>query len=165
MQAAFRDNHGLQCGYWHAGNDHVGIDIVNRYGDKLDEDTSARAGRQYLPLHRLPTSSNRCSTRPPHEGLAAAGIAPQATTTLIQDRRVSWNGGNNDSCGGQKGVEALASVVRKETPFHYRQGPLRRRYQIAGMTHAHFVRSPHAHAKVKGIDSSAAMKMPAWSAC
>ena len=28
------------------------------------------------------------------------------------------------------------------------------------MTHAHFVRSPHAHAKVKGIDSSAAMKMP-----
>ena len=29
-----------------------------------------------------------------------------------------------------------------------------------GMTHAHFIRSPHAHAKVKSIDSSAAMKMP-----
>ena len=28
------------------------------------------------------------------------------------------------------------------------------------MTHAHFVRSPHAHAKVKSIDTSAAMKMP-----
>ncbi len=28
------------------------------------------------------------------------------------------------------------------------------------MTHAHFVRSPHAHAKIKSIDTSAAMKMP-----
>ena len=31
---------------------------------------------------------------------------------------------------------------------------------LQGMTHAHFIRSPHAHAKVKSIDSSAAMKMP-----
>ena len=28
------------------------------------------------------------------------------------------------------------------------------------MTHAHFIRSPHGHAKVKSIDSSAAMDMP-----
>ena len=28
------------------------------------------------------------------------------------------------------------------------------------MTHAHFVRSPHAHAKVKSIDFTEAMKMP-----
>src|SRR5947208_7666845 len=28
------------------------------------------------------------------------------------------------------------------------------------MTHAHFIRSPHAHARVKGIDSAAALKMP-----
>ena len=28
------------------------------------------------------------------------------------------------------------------------------------MTYAHFIRSPHAHAKVKRIDSAAAMKMP-----
>src|SRR6202022_2422216 len=32
--------------------------------------------------------------------------------------------------------------------------------KLQGMTHAHFIRSPHAHAKVKSIDSSAAMKMP-----
>src|SRR5260370_32951333 len=32
--------------------------------------------------------------------------------------------------------------------------------KVQGMTHAHFGRSPHAHAKVKSIDSSAAMKMP-----
>src|SRR5882762_10708337 len=28
------------------------------------------------------------------------------------------------------------------------------------MTHAHFVRSPHAHAKIRSVDTSAAMAMP-----
>src|SRR5882757_883799 len=39
MQAAFRDNHGLQCGYCTPGMIMSSIDIVNRYGGKLDEDT------------------------------------------------------------------------------------------------------------------------------
>src|SRR6202790_3533074 len=39
MQAAFRDNHGLQCGYCTPGMIMAAIDIVNRYGGKLDEDT------------------------------------------------------------------------------------------------------------------------------
>src|SRR6201999_4506447 len=32
--------------------------------------------------------------------------------------------------------------------------------KLTGMSFAHFIRSPHAHAKVKSIDSSAALKMP-----
>ena len=39
MQAAFRDNHGLQCGYCTPGMIMSAIDIVNRYGGNLDEDT------------------------------------------------------------------------------------------------------------------------------
>src|SRR5947209_10585503 len=39
MQAAFRDNHGLQCGYCTPGMIMSAIDIVNRYGGTLDEDT------------------------------------------------------------------------------------------------------------------------------
>src|ERR1700728_3453430 len=39
MQAAFRDNHGLQCGYCTPGMIMASIDIVNRYSGKLDEDT------------------------------------------------------------------------------------------------------------------------------
>ena len=38
-QDAFRDNHGLQCGYCTPGMIMSAIDIVNRYGGKLDEDT------------------------------------------------------------------------------------------------------------------------------
>ena len=39
MQAAFRDNHGLQCGYCTPGMIMSSIDIVNRHGGKLDEAT------------------------------------------------------------------------------------------------------------------------------
>ena len=39
MQAAFRDNHGLQCGYCTPGMIMSAIDIVRRHGGKLDEAT------------------------------------------------------------------------------------------------------------------------------
>src|SRR3982750_3893440 len=60
------------------------------------------------------------------------------------------------------GVEGIgASVVRKEDRrFVTGKGRYVDDIKIIGMTHAHFVRSPHAHAKVKSIDSAAAAKMP-----
>jgi aerobic carbon-monoxide dehydrogenase small subunit len=39
MQAAFRDNHGLQCGYCTPGMIMSAIDIVHRHGGELDEAT------------------------------------------------------------------------------------------------------------------------------
>ena len=39
MQAAFRDNHGLQCGYCTPGMIMSAIDIVHRHSGKLDEET------------------------------------------------------------------------------------------------------------------------------
>ncbi len=60
------------------------------------------------------------------------------------------------------GVEGIgASVVRKEDKrFITGKGRYVDDIKLTGMTFAQFVRSPHAHAKVKSIDSSAAMKMP-----
>ena len=43
MQAAFRDNHGLQCGYCTPGMIMSAVDIVQRHGGKLDEATVAQA--------------------------------------------------------------------------------------------------------------------------
>jgi carbon-monoxide dehydrogenase large subunit len=60
------------------------------------------------------------------------------------------------------GVEGIgARVVRKEDKrFITGKGRYVDDIKLTGMTFAHFIRSPHAHAKVKGIDSSAALKMP-----
>src|SRR6202022_2568884 len=60
------------------------------------------------------------------------------------------------------GVEGIgARVARKEDRrFITGKGRYVDDIKIVGMTHAHFIRSPHAHARVKSIDSSAAMEMP-----
>src|SRR5215475_8874701 len=60
------------------------------------------------------------------------------------------------------GVEGIgASVVRKEDKrFITGKGRYVDDIKLVGMSFAHFIRSPHAHAKVKSIDSSAALKMP-----
>ncbi|MEI8180740.1 2Fe-2S iron-sulfur cluster-binding protein, partial [Aestuariivirga sp.] len=39
MQEAFRDNHGLQCGFCTPGMVIASIDMVNRLGKNLSEDT------------------------------------------------------------------------------------------------------------------------------
>jgi carbon-monoxide dehydrogenase small subunit len=39
MQQAFQDNHGLQCGFCTPGMIMTAVDIVNRRGNDLDEDT------------------------------------------------------------------------------------------------------------------------------
>src|SRR5919205_75107 len=39
MQEAFRDNHGLQCGFCTPGMVMSAVDIVNRKGHELDEHT------------------------------------------------------------------------------------------------------------------------------
>src|SRR6266702_4342233 len=60
------------------------------------------------------------------------------------------------------GVEGIgASVVRKEDKrFITGKGRYVDDVKLVGMSYAHFLRSRHAHAKVKGIDTSAAMQMP-----
>src|ERR1700742_3408974 len=60
------------------------------------------------------------------------------------------------------GVEGIgASVVRKEDKrFITGKGRYVDDIKLTGMTFAHFVRTPHAHAKVKSIDSAEAAKMP-----
>lgn len=59
------------------------------------------------------------------------------------------------------GVEGIgARVVRKEDKrFITGKGRYVDDIKLTGMTHAYFIRSPHAHAKVKRIDSSAALNM------
>jgi aerobic carbon-monoxide dehydrogenase large subunit len=52
------------------------------------------------------------------------------------------------------------SVVRKEDKrFITGKGRYVDDIKLVNMTHAHFIRSPHAHAKVKKIDASAALRM------
>ncbi len=55
MQEAFREHHGLQCGFCTPGMIMTAVDIVNRNGNDLDEHTiREELEGNHLPLHRLP---------------------------------------------------------------------------------------------------------------
>eukprot|EP01133_Synstelium_polycarpum_P027572 gene27572-33302_t len=60
------------------------------------------------------------------------------------------------------GVEGIGSrVLRKEDKrFLTGKGRYTDDMVVPGMKHAVFVRSPHAHAKITGISTGAALKMP-----
>ena len=60
------------------------------------------------------------------------------------------------------GIEGIGtSVVRKEDKrFITGKGRYVDDIKLVNLTHAHFIRSPHAHAKVRKIDASAALAMP-----
>jgi carbon-monoxide dehydrogenase large subunit len=60
------------------------------------------------------------------------------------------------------GMEGIGqSVVRKEDKrFITGKGKYTDDIRLHGMTHAQFVRSPHAHAAIKSVDTSAAAAMP-----
>ena len=54
MQEAFREHHGLQCGFCTPGMIMTAVDLVHRKGHDLDRPHHPRrARRQSLPLHRL----------------------------------------------------------------------------------------------------------------
>ncbi|MEJ1157405.1 xanthine dehydrogenase family protein molybdopterin-binding subunit [Prosthecomicrobium sp. N25] len=60
------------------------------------------------------------------------------------------------------GMEGIGQrVVRKEDKrFITGKGKYTDDVKLQGMTHAHFVRSPHAHARIRSIDTAAAAAMP-----
>ena len=79
MQEAFRENHGLQCGYCTPGMIMTAVDIVRRKGNELDDQHHPRrAGGQHLPLYRLPQyrQGDRCR-RSRHAGSGAARKAAE----------------------------------------------------------------------------------------
>ena len=79
MQEAFREHHGLQCGFCTPGMIMAAVDIVNRKGvQRSARTTSARSSKANLPLHGLPQhrrgGARRCrrhgrqaSARPPNK--------------------------------------------------------------------------------------------------
>ncbi len=76
MQAAFRQHHGLQCGYCTPGMIMAGIDIANRRGGKVDEHTI-----------REELEGNICRCTGYHNIVKAisAGAAAMAGTAKIAD--------------------------------------------------------------------------------
>src|SRR6266849_7171954 len=134
----------------HAGHDHA------RAAASQGESTAQRAGdpdghfRQYLPLHWLPEHRQGDPVRRRQD----------------QWRRIRGGRGMTDLTPTREqrtaALEGMGCKRKRVEDIRFTQG--RGNYvddvKLPGMLHGDFVRSPHAHARVKSINSEEALKVP-----
>ena len=150
LQEGFRMMHGLQCGFCTPG-------MIVRAQRLLKENPSSdRRGdpdghlRQYLPLYRIPEHRQSHSIRCRQD----------------QWRRIPGGRRMNDLTPTREqrtaALEGMGCKRKRVEDIRFTQG--RGNYvddvKLPGMLHGDFVRSPHAHARVKSIDDSEALKVP-----
>ena len=121
MQAAFREHHGLQCGYCTPGMIMSAIDIVNRKGNALDEQTI-----------RAELEGNLCRCTGYHNivkavAAGAQGNGPGASAAGGGVRRRharSTHGALPNRCKLQASLEAGASSPKPASGFPLRFRPV-----------------------------------------
>ncbi len=158
MQEAFRENHGLQCGFCTPGMIMTAVDIVNRKGNELDEKTI-----------REELEGNLCRCTGYHNIVKsiAAGAKAMGTGAQFAGRRVrAADQLNQGSFVPTKETAMIATgigaAVRRKEDFRFVTGKGQYTDDInrPGQTHIHFLRSPHAHARIKKVDAKAALALP-----
>ena len=139
MQEAFRENHGLQCGYCTPGMIMTAVDMVNRKGHDLDERRSAKSWKAIsVAAPAIATSSSRL---PPAQG-------PWAKAVVHKGRRVEPSildaGIRRLSAGRNRHERATgigAAVRRRRFRFITGRGQYTADISRAGQAHISFVRS------------------------
>ncbi len=151
VQAAFRAHHGLQCGFCTPGMIMTAVDMIAHHSGPLDEATIRRASRATSAGAPATTTSSRRSRRPPPRW-PAWRTRPNRRAPARQ----------HQSGGYVMAVEGIgARVLRKEDKrFVTGRGRYTDDIVPKDTTYAIFVRSPHAHARIRGIDASEALAMP-----
>ncbi len=165
MQEAFRENHGLQCGFCTPGMIMSAIDMVNRKGiEPRRARPSAKSSRAISVAAPATTTSSRPSPRvPPRWPDRRIRRAAEWIRSRVRRGRsqIKNSIGEEDVVMTTTGMGA--AVRRKEDHrFITGKGNYTDDINRPGQAHAYFLRSPHAHATSASIDiDKAAAACPA----
>ena len=151
MQEAFRENHGLQCGFCTPGMIMAAVDMVNRKGNELDEHTI----RQEL-------DGNLCRCTGYHNIVKAIAAGAQGHEGDVARPRSNVRRSVSSRREAAMSATGIGAAVRRKEDLRFITGKGQYTDDISrpGETRAVFVRSPHAHARIKRIDTKAAAAMP-----
>ena len=160
MQEAFRENHGLQCGYCTPGMIMTAVDHGAPQGPRSRRPHHPRgARRQYLPLHRLSQyrqgdrrrSARHAPRQPPRQ-------RPPSSKAAKGDERPSKKPPEETAMS----ATGIGAPVRRKEDHRFITGKGHYTDDISrpGQAAIYFIRSPHAHAKIRNIDTKAAAGMP-----
>src|SRR4051794_19403074 len=129
MQAAFREHHGLQCGFCTPGMIMSALDMVRRNGCELDE-----------RIVRAELDGNICRCTGYHNIVKAI----QAGAAAMK---------NGASMPHAASGERIGEPVRRREDLRLLtgQGAFSDDLNLPDQAYAFFLRSPHAHARIRGI--------------
>ena len=148
LQEAFRNNHGLQCGFCTPGMIMAGLGLIESGAGMERGGGPPRPRGQPLPLHRLPEHRQGHPGSGGRDAPGRPGRRPGRVrmTQVAEPEAKRWVGGG---------------LVRKEDPkLITGQGRYTDDIALPGMLWLAFVRSPVAHANIASIDTSAAKELP-----
>ena len=118
MQEAFREHHGLQCGFCTPGMIMAAVDIVKPQGQEaVRGDDPPRARGQYLPLHRLPQHRHR------HSGRRAQHVGRRAQDQGARHERYRHRRSRQSarktsgSSPARAGIPTISTCRRRPTPI------------------------------------------------
>jgi aerobic carbon-monoxide dehydrogenase large subunit len=156
MQEAFHVHHGLQCGYCTPGMIMAGLGIVARNGNDLDEHTI-----------RDQLEGNICRCTGYHNIVKAIQAGAKAMRDGGPVRAEPVEARTTDpftlrQAQGERVENGIGAAVPRKEDIRLitGTGTYSDDYNEAGQAYAYMVRSPHAHARIKSIDTSAALKIP-----
>jgi hypothetical protein len=139
MQQAFREHHGLQCGFCTPGMVMTAVALA-RKSDLTEAEVR----------HGLEGNICRCTG---YQNIVHR-CWPARPPCTRRKRRVTMSN-----------VIGIGAAPRaRKTPLSDRPRQLRRRHQAAGHGVGVFIRSPHGHAVMRGIDKTPALALPGVSA-
>ena len=140
LQRAFIDQHALQCGFCTPGMIMAASDLLARNPDPTDDEIVEAMAGKHLPLHRVCDSDCRCEV---------GGAGPQGRCAMT----VPFHSDKHQYVGGSaQRVDAVDKVTGSAVYVHDMAVP--------GMLHARMKTSPHAHARIVRVDTTAAAAVP-----
>ena len=141
MQEAFREHHGLQCGYCTPGMIMSALDMVRRNGNDLDEHTV-----------RAQLDGNICRCTGYHsivKAIQAGAAAMKAHSPAPHSVPRSEGGRIGESVQRKEDLRLITGA-----------GCFSDDVNLPNQTYAVMVRSPHAHARLRSIDAAKALAAP-----
>ena len=145
LQDAFIARNACQCGYCTPAMLLTAAELLKTTPQPDARDDPRIHRRQLLPLHRLPRHRRRHRDRrrqARREGLPMSQVIDPRSV----DRPNSYIGKSVPRPNAAKLVEGRGQYVDD--------------IELPRMVHVAFVRSPHAHARIAGIDAAAALAVP-----
>ena len=150
IQAAFKEHHGLQCGYCTPGMMLVGHALLEENPDPSDDDV------------RWAISGNICRCTGYMNIVTAIRAAAQASAGETASRDRLREGAEHTMVTEREEIRGVGHSVRRVEDDRFIRG--RGNYiddiNLKGQLYMSILRSPWAHATLKGIDASAASALP-----